>query len=227
MTVSGGGMRVTLTGASGLIGTNLVRALSARGDDVTVLSREPNRASDSLDVAAEAWQPTAGPAPTAALAGRDAIVHLAGERVDQRWSDSARRAIRASRELGTRNLVDGLRGAEPRPDVLVCSSAVGYYGPHGDEVVDESTDGAGGDFLGEVCAAWEREAERAEELGMRVVRVRTGVVLDRNGGALSRMLTPFRAGLGGPAAGGAERREHPRERSGEHTSELQSHVNIV
>jgi uncharacterized protein (TIGR01777 family) len=153
-------------------------------------------------VAAEAWQPTAGPAPVAALAGRDAIVHLAGERVDQRWSDSAREAIRVSRELGTRNLVDGLRGAEPRPDVLVCSSAVGYYGPHGDEVVDESTRGGGGDFLGEVCAAWEHEAERAEELGMRVVRVRTGVVLDRNGGALSRMLTPFRAGVGGPVAGG-------------------------
>ena len=195
-------MRVTLTGASGLIGTNLVRALTARGDDVTVLSRDPERASATLGVAAEAWQPTAGPAPLAALAGRDAIVHLAGERVDQRWSDSARQAIRASRELGTRNLVDGLRGTEPRPDVLVSSSAVGYYGPHGDEVVDESTRGGDGDFLGGVCAAWEHEAERAEELGMRVVRVRTGVVLDRNGGALSRMLTPFRAGVGGPVAGG-------------------------
>jgi hypothetical protein len=195
-------MRVTLTGASGLIGTNLVRALSARGDDVTVLSRDPDRASDTLGVAAEAWQPTAGPAPVAALAGRDAIVHLAGERVDQRWSDSARQAIRASRELGTRNLVDGLRGAEPRPEVLVCSSAVGYYGPHGDEVVDESTRGADGDFLGEVCAAWEHEAERAEELGMRVVRVRTGVVLDADGGALARMLTPFKLGVGGPIAGG-------------------------
>jgi uncharacterized protein len=154
-------------------------------------------------VAAEAWEPTGGPAPVGALAGRDAIVHLAGERVDQRWSASAQRAIRASREAGTRNLVDGLRDAEPRPDVLVCSSAVGYYGPHGDDVVDESTPG-GDDFLGEVCAAWEREAERAEELGMRVVRVRTGVVLDRRGGALARMLTPFRAGVGGPVAGGAQ-----------------------
>jgi uncharacterized protein len=195
-------MRVTLTGASGLIGTKLVRALIARGDDVTVLSRDPARASQSLGVPAEAWQPTAGPAPAAALAGRDAIVHLAGERVDQRWSESARRAIRSSRETGTRNLVDGLRGAEPRPDVLVSSSAVGYYGPHGDEVVDESVPGGDGDFLGEVCAVWESEAERAEELGMRVVRVRTGVVLDRRGGALARMLTPFRAGVGGPVAGG-------------------------
>jgi uncharacterized protein (TIGR01777 family) len=203
MTNSGGGMRVTLTGASGLIGTKLVRALIARGDDVTVLSRDPARTSEALGVAAEAWQPTDEPAPAAALQGRDAIVHLAGERVDQRWSETARRAILASREAGTRNLVDGLRGAEPRPGVLVSSSAVGYYGPHGDEVLDESA-GAGDDFLGHVCAAWEREAERAEELGLRVVRVRTGVVLDRRGGALARMLTPFRAGVGGPVAGGEQ-----------------------
>jgi uncharacterized protein (TIGR01777 family) len=202
MRSSGRTMRVTLTGASGLIGTKLVGALKARGDEVTVLSRDPARASRTLGVAAEAWEPTAGPPPAVALVGRDAIVHLAGERVDQRWSESARRAIRVSREAGTRNLVDGLRGAEPRADVLVSSSAVGYYGPHGDEVVDESVPGGGGDFLGEVCAAWEREAERAEELGMRVVRVRTGVVLDRRGGALARMLTPFRAGVGGPIAGG-------------------------
>jgi uncharacterized protein (TIGR01777 family) len=196
-------MRVTLTGASGLIGTKLVAALKARGDDVTVLSRDPARAARTLGVTAEEWRPAEGSAPADALRGRDAIVHLAGERVDQRWSDSARRAIRASREAGTRNLVDGLRGVEPRPDVLVSSSAVGYYGPHGDEVVDEST-GVGHDFLGAVCAAWEREAERAEELGMRVVRVRTGVVLDRRGGALARMLTPFRAGVGGPVAGGEQ-----------------------
>jgi len=196
-------MRVTLTGASGLIGTRLVRALTTRGDDVTVLSRDPGRARRALGTAAEAWQPDAGPAPAAALAGRDAIVHLAGERVDQRWTDAAKQAIRASRETGTRNLVDGLRGAEPRPDVLVCSSAVGYYGARGDEVVDESAP-AGDGFLADVCAAWEHQATRAEELGMRVVRVRTGVVLDAGGGALARMLTPFKLGAGGPVAGGAQ-----------------------
>jgi uncharacterized protein len=196
-------MRVTLTGASGLIGTRLVRALTARGDDVTVLSRDPERAAGALGVSAEAWQPDAGPAPPAALAGRDAIVHLAGERVDQRWTDDAQAAIRASREAGTRNLVDGLRGAEPRPDVLVSSSAVGYYGAHGDEVVAEDTP-AGSGFLADVCAAWEREAQAAEELGMRVVRVRTGVVLDREGGALARMLPPFKLGVGGPVAGGRQ-----------------------
>jgi uncharacterized protein len=201
MTESGGGMRVTLTGASGLIGTRLVHALKARGDDVTVLSRSPAGPAGALGVRAEAWQPADGPAPAAALAGRDAVVHLAGERVDQRWTDDARRAIAESREVGTRNLVEGLRAADPRPAVLVSASAVGYYGSRGDEVVDEATP-PGGDFLAGVCAAWEHQAERAEELGMRVVRVRTGVVLDGSGGALARMLTPFRLGVGGPIAGG-------------------------
>jgi uncharacterized protein (TIGR01777 family) len=196
-------MRVTITGASGLIGTRLVRALRARGDDVTVLSRNPERAAEALGVRAEAWRPTEEPAPAAALADRDAVVHLAGERVDQRWTDRARAAIRASRDAGTRHLVAGLRDVDPRPGALVSSSAVGYYGPRGDEVVDESTPSGDG-FLAEVCAAWEHQAERAEELGMRVVRVRTGVVLDSSGGALARMLTPFKLGVGGPVAGGEQ-----------------------
>jgi uncharacterized protein (TIGR01777 family) len=194
-------MRVTLTGASGLIGTRLVRALKARDDDVTVLSRNAARTASALGVTAEEWDPIAGPAPARALAGRDAVVHLAGERVDQRWTDGARRAIAESRETGTRNLVEGLRAADPRPGGLVSASAVGYYGPRGDEVVEESA-APGRDFLAAVCIAWEREAERAEELGMRVVRVRTGVVLDAGGGALGRMLTPFKLGAGGPVAGG-------------------------
>jgi uncharacterized protein (TIGR01777 family) len=203
MTVSADVKRVTLTGASGLIGTRLVRALKARGDDVTVLSRAPARAAQGLGVDAEAWQPIEGPAPATALAGRDAVVHLAGERVDQRWTGDAKRAIAESREAGTRNLVEGLRAAEPRPAALVCASAVGYYGPRGDEIVDESTP-PGRDFLAGVCVAWEHQAERAEEIGMRVVRVRTGVVLDGSGGALARMLTPFKLGAGGPVAGGEQ-----------------------
>jgi uncharacterized protein len=193
---------VTLTGATGLIGTRLVRALQARGDDVTVLSRDPARAARALGVTAQEWDP-AGPAPAGALEGRDAVVHLAGERVDQRWTDSARAAILESRAAGTRHLVDGLRAADPRPGALVSSSAVGFYGARGDEVVDETTP-AGDGFLAGVCEVWEREAARAEELGMRVVRVRTGVVLDGSGGALARMLTPFRLGVGGPVAGGRQ-----------------------
>jgi uncharacterized protein (TIGR01777 family) len=196
-------MKVTVTGATGLIGRGLVRALRARGDDVTALSRSPERAREELRVPVHAWRPLDEPAPAAALEGRDAVVHLAGENVAQRWTDASRRAIRDTRETGTRNLVAGLRAARPGPDVLVSASAVGYYGRHGDEVVDEATP-PGQDFLAGVCVAWEREAAAAADLGLRVVSVRTGVVLDQDGGALKKMLPPFRAGVGGPVASGEQ-----------------------
>jgi uncharacterized protein (TIGR01777 family) len=199
-------MDVTLTGATGRLGRALVDELVRRGDGVTVLSRDPARAAASLPagVRTAGWDPKAGPAPAEALAGRDAVVHLAGEDVAQRWTAAAKREIRASRELGTRNLVAGLEAAaDARPRLLVSASASGYYGPHGDEVVDE-TNPPGSDFLAEVCVVWEREAQRAEELGVRVIRVRTGIVLDRAGGALKTMLTPFRLGVGGPIAGGRQ-----------------------
>jgi len=197
--------RVTLTGATGLLGTRLVRTLRERGDEVTVLSRSPDKARQALggDVAAHHWDPGAGPAPAESLAGRDAVVHLAGENVAQRWSDDAKRRIHDSREQGTRHLVEGLLAAEPRPAALVSSSAVGYYGPHGDEELPEDTP-PGDDFLARVCVVWEREAQAAEALGLRVVRVRTGVVLDKDGGALGKMLPFFKAGVGGPVAGGRQ-----------------------
>jgi uncharacterized protein len=197
-------MNVTLTGATGLIGTGIVRALQARGDAVTVLSRDPGKARAVLgDVEAHAWRPQDEPAPVAALSGRDAVVHLAGASVAQRWTDDARRAIRDSRELGTRNLVAGLAAAEPRPGVLVSASGVNYYGPRGDEPLTEDAP-AGDDFLAQVCIAWEREAAAARELGLRVATLRTAVVLDQNGGALSKMLPFFRLGIGGPVAGGRQ-----------------------
>jgi uncharacterized protein len=198
-------MRVTLTGATGRIGGGLAQALAARGDEVTVLTRDPQRAATRLPagVTPVTWDPTAGPAPAEALAGRDGVVHLAGEDVAQRWSSEAKQRIRASRELGTRNLVAGLRAADPRPAALVSGSASGYYGPHGDERIDEGAP-AGDDFLAAVCVAWEHEARRAEELGMRVAIVRTGIVLDEHGGALKKMLTPFKLGVGGPVAGGRQ-----------------------
>jgi uncharacterized protein (TIGR01777 family) len=196
-------MRVTLTGATGLIGAGLVRALKSRGDEVTVLSRHPARAAQALDVHAEAWQPMDEPAPASALAGRDAVVHLAGEEIAQRWNDDVKRAVHDSREIGTRHLVDGILAADTAPRALVSSSAVGYYGKHGDEVVDESTP-PGDDFLAGVCVAWEREAERAAEAGVRVARIRTGVVLDKRSGALAKMLLPFRLGVGGPVDGGRQ-----------------------
>ena len=194
-------MKVSITGATGLIGTRLVSALRERGDTVTVLSRSPERAEAALGVKAHAWDPVAGPAPAAALAGRDVVIHLAGEPVAQRWNAKVKQAILDSRELGTRNLVAGLAAAAPRPGVLVSSSAVGYYGKHGDERVTED-DPPGGDFLARACVAWEREAQAATDLEMRVVTIRTGVVLDPSGGALKTMLPPFRAGVGGPVAGG-------------------------
>ena len=196
---------MTVTGATGLIGSRLVRALRERGDEVTVLSRSPERAREAFggDVEAHAWDPVAGPAPAEALAGRDGVVHLAGENVAQRWSEASKRRILDSRELGTRHLVEGLRAADPRPAALVSSSAVGYYGAHGEEPLPEDTP-PGDDFLARVCVIWEREAQAAEELGVRVVRVRTGVVLDKGGGALGKMLPFFKAGVGGPVAGGRQ-----------------------
>ena len=190
-------MRITITGASGRIGRHLADRLRARGDEVTVLSRDPQRGVR--------WDPVAEPAPAEALAGRDAVVHLAGEDVAQRWSDGAKSRIRESRVTGTQNLVAGIAAvpADARPAVLVSGSASGYYGPHGDEEVTEAAP-AGEDFLATVCAGWEREALAAEPLGLRVVRVRTGIVLDREGGALATMLTPFRLGVGGPVAGGRQ-----------------------
>ncbi len=202
-------MRVTVTGATGLIGRGLVSALLTRGDEVTVLTRDPDRAratlavKDSPTLQAAGWELENEPAPAPVLSGRDAVVHLAGENVAQRWSASAKRAIRDSRVLGTRNLIAGLERADPRPGVLVCSSAVGYYGPHGEEPLDEDAP-AGDDFLARVCADWETTADGARALGMRVVQVRTGVVLDRGGGALGKMLPAFRLGLGGPVASGRQ-----------------------
>jgi uncharacterized protein (TIGR01777 family) len=188
-------MKVTMTGATGRLGRLIATALRQRGDEVTVLSRSAAKG----DVQ---WDPITGPAPAEALAGRDAVVHLAGEDIAQRWTDAALERIRTSRELGTRNLVAGIAAADPRPAALVSAAAVGYYGNRHDPIDEEAP--AGDDVLADICAAWEREAEKAAELGLRVVRIRTGVVLDRQGGALPKMLLPFRLGVGGPVAGGRQ-----------------------
>lgn len=199
-------MRVTVTGATGTIGSLLVRELVARGDEVTALSRDAERASSALGVAAKAWQkPKAEPPPLDALRGRDGVVHLLGETIAQRWNEEVKREIRDSRILPTRNLVGAIEELPDgeRPKVLVSQSATGWYGHRGDERLDESAP-AGDDFLAELTRDWEAEARRAEELGLRVVLTRTGVVLSESGGALEKMLPFFKLGIGGPVAGGGQ-----------------------
>ena len=190
--------RVTVTGGTGLIGRRLVDALRDRGDDVTVLSRGAPGTVRWAD-------PVSEPPPPEALAGRDGVVHLLGENVAQRWTAAARGRIRESRELGTRHMVEGLSrlADDERPPAIVSMSAIGYYGARGDEAVDES-EPAGDDFLAEVVHAWEAEARKAEALGVRVAISRTGVVLAAGGGALEKMLPPFKLGVGGPVAGGRQ-----------------------
>lgn len=198
-------MKVAVTGATGTVGREVVRRLAARGDEVTVLSRDAARARERLaGVEAVEWpEPQREAAPAAALAGRDGVINLLGEPLDKRWTEPVKREIRDSRVLGTRNLVAGIEAAEPRPRVLVSQSASGYYGPRGDERVDESQPAAA-DFLARVCVEWEGAAREAEALGLRVVTTRAGVVLSPEGGALKRMRLPFSLGLGGPVAGGRQ-----------------------
>jgi uncharacterized protein (TIGR01777 family) len=200
-------MRVALTGATGTIGQALVRALRERGDDVVVLSRDQQRGHDALGdgVEVHAWpQPTEAPPPQDALNGADAIVHLLGEPVSQRWSAEVKRRIRDSRVQGTRWLVAGLQSLPEaqRPRTLVSQSATGFYGPHGKEPLDEQAP-PGSDFLAKVVVEWEHEALAAAPL-MRVALTRTGVVVSPSGGALAKMLPFFRLGVGGPVAGGQQ-----------------------
>ena len=195
-------MRLLVTGASGLIGANVCDALLARGDEVVGLSRNPAKAAETNPtVSWHAWNPTAERPPAVALEGIDGVIHLIGEPIDQRLTLEAKRRIMDSRERSTKNLVDGLLAASAKPSVLVSQSATGYYGDHGEAIVDESS-APGDDFLGEVCVRWEAAAAPAAKGGIRLVTTRTGLVLDPEGGLLKQLLLPFRLGVGGPLAGG-------------------------
>ena len=195
-------MKIAITGASGFIGRRLMKLLAARGHRLHVLSRHAGT-NLPAGVQLSVWDPLLGPAPEDALLDADAVLHLAGEPVAQRWTAAAKQRIRDSRVVGTSHLVAALADCSPRPATLVCASAIGYYGSRGDELLTEdSAPGTG--FLADVCVGWEREAAKAEALGMRVTRIRTGVVLDPRGGALKPMLAPFRFGLGGPLGGGRQ-----------------------
>ena len=188
-------MKIAISGASGFIGRRLLKNLAAAGHTIHVLSRHAGT-NMPPGVKVSVWDPMKGTPPEESLRDADAIIHLAGEPVAQRWTDDARRKIRESRVTGTRNLVQALAGLERKPEVLVCASAVGYYGSRGEEILREPS-APGNGYLAEVCVAWEKEAQAAEALGIRVAQVRTGLVLDARGGALQRMLPPFRMGVGG------------------------------
>lgn len=196
-------MKALVTGATGFVGPRLLRLL----DSPVVVSRSPELARRTVGNLAGPifrWDPLREPLPAEALEGVDVVYHLAGESVAEgRWTAAQKARIRDSRVIGTRNLVQGLKQVERKPSVLVSASAVGYYGDRGDEELTEAASPAD-DFLGEVCVAWEREAMAAEQFGVRAVTARTGIVLGAGGGALGKMLTPFRLGAGGPLGSGKQ-----------------------
>jgi len=186
-------MLVAITGASGLIGRCLQERLRAQGDDVVRFVRRAPILPDEVQ-----WDPTGARAmPVETLESVDAVVHLAGEGVAaKRWTEKQKHRILDSRRTGTRVLAEAIAAATPRPSVLVSGSAVGYYGTTGDRVTDEGA-ASGDDFLSDVCRQWEAATGAAERAGVRVVRLRSGIVQSKNGGALKRQLLPFRLGLGG------------------------------
>ncbi len=198
-------MDILITGATGLVGRALVKALDERGHRVRALTRDPTSARERLPElsAAYAWEPTVGRPPVASLEGVDAVVHLAGESVQGRWTAAKRAAIRDSRVIGTRNLVDGIAAAEDGPEALISASAIGFYGDRGEQLLTESQ-GAGEGFLADVVTEWEAAAIGAEAIGLRVARLRIGVVYATEGGALPQLLPLYRRGLGGPLGSGLQ-----------------------
>lgn len=177
-------MRIVITGATGFIGRYLVAVLQQAGHEIVTVGHSGISRAEAFD-------------------GADAVVHLAGEPVAQRWTPEAKQRIRDSRVAGTERLIQEISIARKRPKVLVCGSAVGFYGDRGDEELDEGA-APGRGFLPDVCRQWEEKADLAQALGMRVVKVRTGIVLGSNGGALERMLPPFKAGVGGRLGDGRQ-----------------------
>lgn len=189
-------MDVAVTGSTGFLGEAVVAGLVSRGHRVRRVVRGPAADGDVR------WDPLAGTVDLRALDGVDGVVHLAGESIgSHRWTDEQKRRIRESRTRGTDVLARALAGLERRPAVLVSASAIGYYGDRGDEQLTEESP-PGDDFLARVCVAWEEATAPAAEAGVRVATVRTGIVLDPGGGALGRMLLPFKLGLGGRIGSG-------------------------
>lgn len=198
-------MRVIITGGTGLIGSALARDLGAAGYDTVVLTRDVGRVGPlPAGVWAAQWDGRTAEGLKPLLDGRTAVVHLAGESIASgRWTAEKKRRIRDSRVASGRAVLQAIRDAREKPRVLLQGSAVGYYGPRGDEAVREDAP-PGSDFLADVCREWEASTAEAEELGVRRAVLRTGIVLARAGGALPRMAMPFRLGIGGPVGNGRQ-----------------------
>lgn len=193
-------MRILVTGSHGLVGSALVKALVEDGHEVVRLVRG-ERAFGSPDIE---WHPEQGAADPGQFEGLEAVFHLAGESIASgRWTEAKKRAIRDSRVRDTRLLSETLGALSQRPSVFVCASAIGFYGSRGDELLTEES-GPGDDFLASVCVEWEHATQPAVEQGIRTVNARFGIILDRNGGALAKMLTPFRMGIGGRVGDGKQ-----------------------
>jgi hypothetical protein len=198
-------MRILISGATGFVGRALCRRLIGEGDEVRAFSRRPAQAKASLEGVSRvfAWDAATYEPPAEAFEGVDAVVHLAGESVVGRWTKVKREAIRASRVDSTQLLVAAMSKLAEPPATLISASAIGYYGEKGEaEVTEES--GPDNDFLGQVAVAWEAAALRAELSGVRVVCLRTGLILGQGGGALEAMLLPFKLGVGGPLGSGKQ-----------------------
>ena len=191
-------MKIALAGASGLVGTALIPALEAQGHEVTRLVRTAPRAGEIE------WHPNKDEVSAASLEGFDIIINLAGENIaGGRWTDEQKRKIRDSRVNGTHLLTEAIAKIERKPRAFVCASATGIYGDRGDEVLDEQSESAGG-FLAGVCREWEMACDLAVKAGVRVVNLRFGPILAREGGMLSKLLTPFKMGMGGKVGSGKQ-----------------------
>lgn len=194
-------MRLVIAGGTGFIGSALSARLSELGHSLTLLTRRASPAATAFNKKMVLWNPGTRGVWETAVAESDGVINLAGEPIAKRWTTAHREKIASSRIESTRTLVAAIGKAKEKPKFLINASAIGYYGPHGNETLSEEA-GAGSDFLSRVCVAWEREAGKAEDYGVRVVRLRTGIVLGRGGGALAKMVPPFKLFLGGPLGDG-------------------------
>lgn len=194
-------MFLTISGATGFIGRRLLKLFPAEEHALVVLARKNPQLNPLIHYGH--WDPAAAEPSPELLDRADAVIHLAGEPVSQRWTPEVKKGIRDSRILGTRNLVSAIGKLRHRPKTLVCASAVGIYGDRGDQVLTESAKPASG-FLPDVCADWEAEADKAQEHGLRVVKIRIGIVLGADGGALAAMAPLFRWGVGGVLGSGKQ-----------------------